>query len=245
MKLSIYQTILPMAVAQQTDDSRPMVISLFDHMTNLNLGLALEHQPSPNDIENDQSEDNSNDLLIKSEEYNVTDSENEIGGKNNNTNLEAVFVTEENNSEINTELVAENDDAADGVAIDQPNIQDLASVLNNLNIVDPVESISDALYDLSNDENDDDLDDLGDLGIARSRKRKPKRKNKKPKHVPKEIIELNSCTIGAYDCQENAECKTLYNDLHEGLFASVWISLFQNSFRNCLARAEIVKNGLG
>ena len=47
-----------MALAQQTDDSPPMVISLFDHMTNLNLGLALEHQPSP--IEADQSQENSN-----------------------------------------------------------------------------------------------------------------------------------------------------------------------------------------
>ena len=81
MKLSIYQTILPMALAQQTDDSPPMVISLFDHMTNLNLGLALEHQPSPIETENDQSEDNSN----------VVVSENDIGDEN---------VTEEINSEI-------------------------------------------------------------------------------------------------------------------------------------------------
>ena len=195
MKLSIYQTILPMALAQQTDDSPPMVISLFDHMTNLNLGLALEHQPSPIETENDQSEDNSN----------VAVSENDIGDKN---------VTEEINSEINIELVTENDAAE--VTTDQSNVQDLASVLDNLNIADPVDSFSDDLYDLSDVNDLEGLDDVGDLGIARSRKRKPKRKNKKAKNVPKEIIELNSCTIGAYDCQDNAECKTLYNDLHEG-----------------------------
>ena len=195
MKLSIYQTILPMALAQQTDDSPPMVISLFDHMTNLNLELALEHQPSPIETENDQSEDNSN----------VAVSENDIGDKN---------VTEEINSEINIELVAENDAAE--ATTDQSNVQDLASVLDNLNIADPVDSFSDDLFDLSDVDDLEGLDDIGDLGIARSRKRKPKRKNKKAKNVPKEIIELNSCTIGAYDCQDNAECKTLYNDLHEG-----------------------------
>lgn len=208
MKLSIYQTILPMALAQQTDDSPPMVISLFDHMTNLNLGLALEHQPSP--IEADQSQDDSNDVPLESEDFNEAVSEHDIDNKN---------VTEKTNSENMTEFVAENDDAADDAVSDQPNIQDLASVLDNLNIVEPVGTISDDIYDLS-DVDDleglDDLDGLGDLGIARSRKRKPKRKNKKAKNAPKEIIELNSCTIGAYDCQDNAECKTLYNDLHEG-----------------------------
>ena len=187
MKLSMYQTILPMALTQQTDDSQPNVISLFDHMSNLDLGLALEHQPSPIGLQKDLSE-----------------------------SFDPVQDDDENEVENQIKPAPENIDTTDDVANIEPNVQDLASVLNNLNIstFDPVDTDdgeSSDLYDLS------DLEDgLGDLGIARSRKQKPKRKGKKQKHVPKEIIELNSCTIGAYDCQENAECKTLYNDLHEG-----------------------------
>ena len=184
MKLSMYQTILPMALTQQTDDSQPNVISLFDHMSNLDLGLALEHQPSPIGLQKDLSESSVPDQ---------DDDENEVGNQ--------------------IESATKNVEATDDGANIEPNVQDLALVLNNLNIStsDPVDTNDGDLYDLS------DLEDgIGDLGIARSRKQKPKRKGKKQKHVPKEIIELNSCTIGAYDCQENAECKTLYNDLHEG-----------------------------
>ena len=184
MKLSMYQTILPMALTQQTDDSQPNVISLFDHMSNLDLGLALEHQPSPIGLQKDLSESSVPDQ---------DDDENEVGNQ--------------------IESATKNVEATDDGANIEPNVQDLALVLNNLNIStsDPVDTNDGDLYDLS------DLEDgIGDLVIARSRKQKPKRKGKKQKHVPKEIIELNSCTIGAYDCQENAECKTLYNDLHEG-----------------------------
>ena len=173
-----------MALTQQTDDSQPNVISLFDHMSNLDLGLALEHQPSPIGLQKDLSESSVPDQ---------DDDENEVGNQ--------------------IESATKNVEATDDGANIEPNVQDLALVLNNLNIStsDPVDTNDGDLYDLS------DLEDgIGDLGIARSRKQKPKRKGKKQKHVPKEIIELNSCTIGAYDCQENAECKTLYNDLHEG-----------------------------
>ena len=114
-------------------------------------------------------------LYPKSEDFNEAVSEHDIDNKN---------VTEKTNSENMTEFVAENDDAADDAVSDQPNIQDLASVLDNLNIVEPVGTISDDIYDLI-DVDDlvglDDLDGLCDQGIARSRKRKPKQKIKKPK----------------------------------------------------------------
>ena len=78
--MKLYHTLLPIALTQQNGDdvidSPPKVISLFDHLQNLDLGVALEHQPSPNG-QNDVI-DNSNDVTIKTDDYVVIVKSDEV-----------------------------------------------------------------------------------------------------------------------------------------------------------------------